>query len=142
MRIGIVGASKLNDNEERDARQFIANMLKFRMDQSITKDIIVVSGGAEGVDTCAEEVAEGLGIKTRIFDPDIQKWDPPNGDGYKARNIQIAKFCDVIYCLPIAFRETKCYHCNLDHEVSGGCWTLKWAKEDGKETHLIPPINR
>lgn len=143
MKIAIVGASKLNDNEDRDVRQFIALMLKSRMDQSLTGDITVISGGARGVDTCAEEVAIGLGIKTHIFKPEVEQW---LGEGcligYKDRNIQIAKECDVIYCFPVLTKDTPCYHHCQDHQVSGGCWTLKKVEEMGKETHLIPPINR
>lgn len=112
------------------------------MGQSMTGDIVVISGGASGVDTCAEEVADGLGLKTKIFRPEVHEWEPPKGIGFKARNLQIVEACDVMYCLPVATRDTKCYHCDENHQKSGGCFTLKYAKKIGKETHLIPPIER
>jgi len=143
MRIAIVGASKLSENEERDAEQFINNMLDQRINQSLTGDITVVSGGAKGVDSIAERIAVQKGLKTRIFNPETPDWDDKNGKiGFRTRNIKIADDCDVLYCLPVAKRDTACYHCNANHQVGGGCWTLLQAKNRGKEVHLIPPIER
>ena len=82
--------------------------------------------------------------------------------GYRSRNIQIAEACDVLYCIvpkrPVLFKQpdpfhspfehpfevqvkTKdifCIHCNdSGHPTNGGCWTMKYAKKLGKETHLV-----
>jgi hypothetical protein len=73
--------------------------------------------------------------------------------GFRSRNIQTVKACDVLYCivpkvkLPKGFDITKpetlskefaCYHCHkVGHPTNGGCWTKKYADEHGKETHLI-----
>lgn len=143
IRVAVVGASRLSENEERDARQFCG--LKFNeliTDYGIM-NITIISGGATGIDTIAEEVALGLGLGTEIFKPTIEQWED-DGDkiGYKNRNLKIAERCDICYCLPISTRDTKCYHCNLDHQVGGGCWTLKQAKKLGKQTFLIPPTKR
>jgi len=56
----------------------------------------------------------------------------------------------VLYCivpkvkLPKVLMNTKldrnnmCIHCELPrHPTNGGCWTMKYARKLGKETHLI-----
>ena len=132
MRIAIVGASKPTFNEERDAQQFCGLM----MNQWIKEfdNLEIVSGGAKGIDTVAVDTARGLGIKCKVFVPEV-----PNWEGYKARNLKIAEYCDQIYCLPASLKKTKCYHCNEPHERSGGCWTAKKVKEMGKLSRVIPP---
>lgn len=67
--------------------------------------------------------------------------------GYRSRNIQIAKACDVLYCLvPHVVKDAPfdeklspyCKHCEtIGHPSNGGCWTMKHAKKLGKETHLV-----
>ena len=143
IRVAVVGASRLSEKEELDARQFCG--LKFnelRVDYGIM-NVTIVSGGAKGVDSIAEEVAKSIGLGTEIFKPEVEQWEDEKGKiGYRTRNIKIAERCDILYCLPIITRSEKCYHCKLDHQVGGGCWTLKQAKKLGKQTFLIPPIKR
>jgi hypothetical protein len=82
--------------------------------------------------------------------------------GYKSRNIQIAEACDMLYCivprttldnikscydgcgafdtcgLPLKDCNQYCIHCKeRGHQTNGGCWTMKYAKKLGKETHLV-----
>ena len=73
--------------------------------------------------------------------------------GFRSRNIQIAEACDVLYCIvPKTFDAVKtctwtgsqnnkqifCNHCKMyGHPTNGGCWTMKYARKLGKETHLI-----
>lgn len=145
IRVAVVGASKLNEDEERDAYQFCG--LKFnelRVDYGIM-NVTIISGGAKGIDSIAEEVAKELGLGTEIFKPEVEQWEDDKGKiGYKTRNIKIAERCDILYCLPSNLRNKndKCYHCNMDHQVGGGCWTMKQAKKLKKQTFLIPPIKR
>ena len=136
MKIAIVGSSHLSENEERDVRQFCAGIIK-----TFSSDVVIISGGAEGVDKIAIEVAENLEYETQVYPPKEKKWDPPTKDGYKARNMKIAQDCDILYCFPTKLKTTPCYHCKvLDHEVTGGCWAMKYAKSLGKKTHLVPLI--
>lgn len=141
-KIAIVGASKLTENEERDAEQFCGIMMNEWKAQYGDK-LLIISGGAKGVDTIAEDCAKQLDIKTVIFKPEVEQWEN-KGDlvGYKTRNIVIAESCDEIYCLPANLRDVKCYHCNENHQKSGGCFVLKQCKKLGKKWRLIPPINR
>lgn len=113
---------------------------------SITRDyrsLVLVSGGCPkgGVDIWAEIVADVLGIEKDIKSPEIDQWNDFNqkasgGEGwgrpevhkkgYKTRNMEIAEACDVLYCIDAKGRRK-----------SGGQWTMKRAKEMGKEVHLI-----
>jgi len=141
MKIAIVGASKLTENEERDAQQFCGSMMNHWM-RDYKDELIIISGGAEGIDTIAVECAKQLGIPTTVYLPATNNWE-----GYKARNIQIAEACDRLYCLPANVRDTECYHCGNQfklnpHQKSGGCWTAKKARELGKEVRVMPPVKR
>jgi len=117
-----------------------------------------------GMDIWAEEIADELGITKEIYRPEINQWNDKgltygiNDDctplevakGYKSRNIQIAKACDVLYCIvpkkpdydpeyAAYCSQSHCNHCNQwGHPTNGGCWTKRYAKEKlGKETHLV-----
>jgi len=50
---------------------------------------------------------------------------PKRLKGYRSRNIQIAKACDVLYDI------------EPEGKRSGGTWTLEYAKKLGKEVHKI-----
>lgn len=139
MRIAIVGSSHLSQGEERTTRQFCVTILNEAIKDCamLGGELILVSGGAKGVDSIAENVAKELGIKTIIHKPLTTYWE----SGYKPRNIKIAQDCDVLYCFPTALKTTACYHCKTDkHEVTGGCWAMSYAKSLNKKTHLIPLI--
>lgn len=96
----------------------------------------LISGGCPkgGVDIWAEIVATIMYIPKKIFIPDILEWKGRwiefEGKkvylkGYKDRNMEIAKECDVLYCIDPAWRDW-----------SGGRWTMNYAKKLGKEVHL------
>lgn len=114
--------------------------------------LILVSGGCGslgedvpqkfdgGVDVWAEIVADVLGIKKDIKYAQVMQWksvvvpfgidEAPAGlsfeGGFKERNDEIARGCDVCYCIDPAWRDW-----------SGGRYTMNEAKKLGKETHLI-----
>ena len=136
MKIAIVGSSHLTGEEEEDARKSCGLVLTQMIEDYGSDSLVLISGGASGVDTIAEVVASGLGIKCDIHRPVEQNWD-----AYKVRNIKIAEDCDIIYCFPTKVRLEPCYHCNAkDHERSGGCYTAKHAKLLKKEVHVVPLI--
>ena len=58
----------------------------------------VISGGAAGADVLAENWAERNGIAKRIFKPDFEAFpkSEKNWAAPKARNLEIAKSCDVL----------------------------------------------
>lgn len=138
MRIGIVGSeqAKFTKKTELAAREAVRSLLG-------RKDV-VISGECHlgGVDSYAREEAEAMGLKFIGYAPETHSW----ASGYKPRNMKIAEASDLVVCitlrkLPDKYKGMKfelCYHCNSkDHVKSGGCWTMKYAAELGKETRLI-----
>jgi len=137
MKIAIVGSSHLTGEEETDTRKYCRLILDSVIKECGTSYITFISGGASGVDTIAETTAKELGLKTIIHKPLEHKWE----NGYKPRNMKIAQECDILYCLPTKVKLQPCYHCEeKTHEVTGGCWTAKYAKSLKKETHIVPLI--
>ena len=138
-KVAIVGTSKIRTREEEnDIRDSITVILK-KYSALNTK---VISGGAEGVDSIAVNIAEMHGFDTQVFLPKIKKWEPPTKDGYKSRNIQIANECNELFCIALPYRLTKCYHHSdnekiREHENTAGCFTLNIAKTQNKPVELI-----
>ena len=124
MKIGIVGAeaAKFTPAGEQRARAIIYDLLA-------PEGTTLVSGHCHlgGIDIWAEEIATTLGRSMEIFPPKNLRWH----DGYKPRNLQIAKASHEVHCitvdmLPEGTKSVYCYHCNRsDHIKSGGCWTMK-----------------
>jgi len=145
VKLAIVGASKLTENCERDARQICAYIMQYQ--SYLPKINTVISGGAKGVDTVAIEVAKGLGLKTEVFLPEINKWEGPGGKhGYKYRNLQIVNACDKLYCITVPFHKIECYHHGgkktITHEKTAACWTMERAIDAGKEVKFFVTTDR
>lgn len=124
MKIAIVGTSKLTQDESDKALSIINELLSI--------DDILISGGAKGIDSIAEATANFIPIPKQIHYPPRNNWI-----GFKERNIIIAKSCDKLYCITTNSKTEKCYHCQENHDRTGGCWTMKYTKGLGKPTELI-----
>jgi hypothetical protein len=96
-----------------------------------------------GIDIWTHEIADNLGIPFIPCPPKTRNWD-----GYKKRNIKIAEISNRVACITVAtlppgFKEggweRYCYHCGTDsHIKSGGCWTVKYARNKlGKPGEII-----
>ncbi len=106
MKIAIVGS-----------RNLFVNLEKYLSDYDID---YIVSGGAKGIDSCAEDYAIKNNIKTIIFKPDYESF------GKRAplvRNIQIVEEADIV----IAF---------WDGKSRGTLFTIKEARKKGKELKI------
>jgi len=136
MKVGIVGheAAKFTPETEKQARDLIRKLLE--------PAYCVVSGHCPlgGIDMWAEEIADELGIPKLIFPPKDLSWS----EGYKPRNLLIAKNSDIVHCIVVdkyppnyqGMRFQFCYHCKTDtHIKSGGCWTALKCKR--REFHVI-----
>lgn len=118
MKLAIVGSSVLSDTQIEVAAWLISHIL--RADDEQPEE--VVSGGAVGIDTIAEEAANDYLIPTKIFLPDIHRWEGTDTQkGFKARNIEIAEYCDELLC--IRSEKSKTY---------GSGWTADYAEKLGK----------
>jgi len=137
MRVGIVGseAAKFTPETEAATRALIRGHLQ--------PDDVVVSGACHlgGIDLWAVEEAKNLGLAYQEFAPLYHSWE----NGYKVRNIQIARDSDQVICITVrelppsysGMRFGYCYHCRTnEHVKSGGCWTVKYAKSIGKEGYV------
>jgi len=83
----------------------------------------IVSGGAVGVDTYAEETAQARGIPCVVYLPKERNWER----GFKPRNIEIATRCTVI----LAIRSQR-------SSTFGSGWTFHYAtKTLGKPGELV-----
>jgi hypothetical protein len=137
---GIVGAEerKFTAYGKACALTFIRRIV---LDPQVTE---VCSGECPlgGVDKWARQVAEELGKKFTPFPPEGSSWE-----FFKRRNLQIARYSDALHNITVPYlpagytgrRFVYCYHCANDvleppaHVKSGGCWTLKKAREFGKK---------
>ena len=134
-KVAIVGTShNMTDNEERDVRQLIGLILN-----GYSKGDTVITGGAKGVDSIAVSIAQTLGFNTMIIKPKSENWD-----SYKERNLEIARYCDELYCISIPVHTEKCYHHKepQDHQKTAGCWTMNKAIELGKDCKLLLSLPR
>ena len=88
---------------------------------------MLVSGGASGVDTWAEEVAEEMALPFTVILPEVERWDGGERIGFKQRNMQIAEMCDRILAIR-SHRSTS----------FGSGWTYHYATRDlGKPGALV-----
>jgi hypothetical protein len=134
MKIGIVGhgEEKFDVSTELIARAHIRSLFTRHSPDS------VCSGESPmgGIDIWAREETVKAGIHFQAFPAEIPYWEDKYGTkiGYKARNLQIAEYSDIVYCIVVkdypkdyhgmVFKT--CYHCknrNPQHIKSGGCWT-------------------
>ncbi len=146
MILGIVGSegAKFTAATEHQARMIICELLG----RNMTKLTCVISGACHlgGIDTWAiEEATKTFRIPTREYPPRERNWSR----GYRLRNIQIAQAATDVVCITLrvlppnwtGMRWDRCYHCPAgadDHVKSGGCWTVKFAREQlGKRGMVI-----
>lgn len=146
MRVGIVGSegAKFTGESEIAAKRLIREILtslgglhsSFALAELPTE---VVSGGCHlgGIDQWAAEIGKELNLKVIEYLPKCRSWH----DGYKPRNLLIARRSDVLHCITVdrlpssytGMRFALCYHCGTsEHVKSGGCWTMKEAIKLGK----------
>ncbi len=124
MKIAIVGSSKIQDYECYGVVQEIIND---------KHPELIISGGAQGVDMVAYSIAHMNKIEFKLFPPKTHDWE-----GYKPRNILIAKNCDELINIVIKDKNAYCYHHKRKgHIKSGGCWTENYAKQLGKQVMVI-----
>ena len=107
MRVAVVGGRDRND----------FGFIKGVLDAFVKQDDVIVSGGAVGVDSFAEEYARKRGIKTSVFRPTYD--NPSIVKPELARNKMIVIDSDIVLAFPA--------------DNSKGTWnTIQHAKLAGK----------
>jgi hypothetical protein len=144
MILGIVGseAAKFTPRTEQLARIQIRALIAQQLygGQSVT----VCSGRCHlgGIDIWAVEEARAMRCPVIEHPPKRLNWS----EGYKPRNMKIAETSDQVVCITLrtlpdsykGMRFTSCYHCSSnEHVKSGGCWTVKYARNLGKPGTII-----
>lgn len=81
----------------------------------------LVSGGCDGVDQYAEDEADARALQKTIFEPSQKDWEH-----YRARNIQIAEYCDEL----VAIRSSA-------SKTYGSGWTADYTQNLGKPVWRI-----
>lgn len=115
MILAVVGSTMLDSGEQTDAaRKLIRATLVYPW-------LKIVSGGAVGIDSLAEQIAAEEGFDFEKFLPENRRWAP---NGYKARNMQIAETCSHLLCIRTS--QSKTY---------GSGWTADYAEKLGKTVH-------
>jgi len=134
IKIALVGTTNLSEDQQQNMRQHISLILK-----KYSLDVMIISGGAKGVDTLAIEIAKNMGFQTKVYTPQREEWKY-----YKKRNLQIANDCDELYCFSTCVQKQKCYHHDTlqNHEKTAGCWTGNKVMNMNKSFHLIVIPNR
>jgi predicted Rossmann fold nucleotide-binding protein DprA/Smf involved in DNA uptake len=110
IKLAIIGSRDFDD----------ADLFERTLEPYRNKISLVISGGARGADSLAEEWAEVYGIPTKIFKAD---WSKGKGAGF-ARNIEIIGACDAV----IAF---------WDGNSPGTAHSLRLAKDSKKPVKVI-----
>lgn len=111
MRVGIIGSRK--------CKNFNKNLIDEYLPQNCTE---IISGGADGIDTYAEETAKRKNLPFKIFLPDYEKY------GKRApleRNLLIVRSSDTM----LAFWD--CYSRGTAH-------TIDACIRDGVPVRVIP----
>ena len=131
-KLAIVGTSKLTDFESVKAMEIINNEY-----YRFPKPEKILTGDADGIDSLVLFSNHLTGIPVIVYKARDKNW---GGEyGFKRRNLAIAEDCDEIICITTSIKTRRCYHCDADHQRSGGCFTLKAAKRKGKiaRTYVI-----
>lgn len=127
-KVAIVGSRNYPDLEE--VRAFV---------RGLDQGVLVVSGGAEGVDTVAAEEADKLGFDVLVIEPDYDRFPPQRAP--LERNTYIVAEADEV----VAFQGPceKCpplgYRCPASGNSHGTQDTIKKAIKAGKPVRMKLP---
>jgi len=116
MNIAIVGSRNFTDYD------YMKSSFKEQLGSDIeTNEIVIVSGGARGADTLAEQLAKEFGFETMVFPAEWNKYG--KGAGF-LRNSTIVNNADMVLAFPIG--------------KSSGTWdTIKKGQRKGIPVHIF-----
>lgn len=88
MKIAIIGSRKFTDYD------LLKNQVQDYIEAQNYSNITIVSGGAKGADTLAEQFAEEYQYEMKIFHPN---WEQLGRNACSDRNTQIVEFADIVF---------------------------------------------
>jgi hypothetical protein len=118
--LAIVGSVRFADPDWREKATDIIDEELFRFPDPPD---LVVSGGAEGIDSLADNLCAYHGIAFKEFPPKHRHWEP---EGFKARNILVAETCTRL--LRVSCHGSTTY---------GSGWTADYAEKLGKRVRRV-----
>jgi hypothetical protein len=130
VRLAIVGSTRF---AHPDALHIARLIILYKLE--VFEPDCVISGGAEGIDSLADECATGMGVPTLIHRPKNQRWKP---EGFEDRNRLIAEGCThllAIRCHRFGKNNRWMSHCAGSTYGSG--WTADEAERLGKVVERI-----
>jgi predicted Rossmann-fold nucleotide-binding protein len=113
MRVAIIGSRKYSDMEQ--VKRYV---------EELPEETIVISGGAKGVDSMAEEVARQRGLEVVVIRPDYAAFPGRPRSAPIARNREIVRQADRV----VAF---------WDGESRGTHNAIAFALQEGKAVVLF-----
>ena len=145
LRIGVVGseAGKFTPETEFLARRAITTFLTPYLPQRDTTEVRSGKCHRGGIDIWSIDIARTLGFRTREFPATVHRWEGEGGFAWRNRLIADSDrvVCVTVRQLPVGYTGKPaplCYHCGTrDHIVSGGCWTVKYARQLGRPAEVI-----
>ena len=126
MKIGIVGTRSFDDY----------NLLKTTLYQNINIPDIeyIISGGAKGADSLAEQFALENNIKTIIFKPDWDKYG--KSAGFK-RNIDIINESDIVFVFWNGISKGSKHDINIAKEMNKKLIIIYYEENPIKIDYLV-----
>ena len=127
IKVAFVGSSEKwwMPYQRREAIEFMLKIIRSH------PKIEIVSGGCPygGVDIWAESIGYTLDLPMTIFNPMGSGWE-----FYKKRNIKIAEYCDIMYCIEPEWdaymgAQKAFTWGNKKARRSGGIWTMNYARD-------------
>lgn len=126
-RLAIVGTSRLTFDEAIEARKYIVYIINER--RKSFGHLRLITGDADGIDKLVREMCLEQGVDFEVLVARDRHWEGENG--FRERNLRIAKYCDEIISISTKKKTEECYHhkkLTESHERTGGCWTMEEAK--------------
>ena len=124
-RVAVIGSRRWKDKAA--VRLMVGRYLSSAYPKQLREGIVLVSGGADGVDTYAEQWADAKGVEKDILYPDYQRYDKFVAP--KMRNREIVDSADYI----IAF---------WDGFSGGTAHAVAWAIYRGKDPQIVPILDK
>lgn len=123
-KLAIVGSTELTADQRRVATWLIDMIIEDA--KAEPGELVIISGGASGIDTLAAESAIEHRLRLVEYRPQVKCWEGKFLDGqyffgFRHRNLQIAEECDTL----VSIR-------SINSKTYGSGWTADAAEGLGK----------
>ncbi len=125
-KVAVVGSRDYPDLEE--VRAYV---------RGLDRDVLVISGGAEGVDLAAEHEADKLGMYVLEFEPDYDAYNASRAP--LERNTLIAREADRVVAFQTACKKCSKNACPYNGMSHGTGDTIRKARRMGKRVSIKRP---